>query len=291
MKEKLTKANSELSQACSNEVFGDKFTTSIETFCHTSPLNTLINNKMSETMNEFSRRGLSDRQAAMSLENIKTIIPAFNGESAFSVIDAFDTYRTKLSQSGISRTMWGNIVLTKISGEARSRISIPTQRNPDIDEIEKQLIAYYGDSLKVSELIMMEHKKAGEIPDPHNKNGIQATLRILQLHSEVLDYAERFLALTEEETAESNMVSGTNIQILLNLLPQRVRVDIEGMSKAVLDEKKRKNQYEKFKKWVLDNKQILLTQGVKAEETNRSEIALVANNNSRQMQQIGRAHV
>ena len=72
-----------------------------------------------------------------------SIIPAFNGESAFSVIDAFDTYRTKLSQSGISRTMWGNIVLTKISGEARSRISIPTQRNPDIDEIEKQLIAYY----------------------------------------------------------------------------------------------------------------------------------------------------
>ena len=64
-----------------------------------------------------------------------------------------------------------------------------------------------------------------------------------------------------------------------------MRVDIAGMSKAVLNEKKRKNQYEKFKEWVLDNKQILLTQGVKAEETNRSEIALVANNNSRQMQQ------
>ena len=136
MKEKLTKANSDLSQACSNEVFGDKFTTSIETFCHTSPLNTLINNKISETMNEFSRRGLSDHQAAMSLENIKAIIPAFNGENAFSVIDAFDTYRTKLSQSGISRSMWGNIVLSKISGEARSRISILTQRNPDIDDIE-----------------------------------------------------------------------------------------------------------------------------------------------------------
>ena len=146
-------------------------------------------------------------------------------------------------------------------------------------------MAYYGDSLKVSELIMIEHKKAGEIPDPHNKNGIQGALRRLQLHAEVLDHADRFLALTEEETAESNMVSGTNIQNLLNLLPQRVRVDIEGMSKAVPDEKERKIQYKKFKKWITDNIQILLAQGVKAEETNRSEITLVANTNDSQMQQ------
>ena len=65
--------------------------------------------------------------------------------------------------------MWGNIILSKISGEAKSRISIPAQKDPNIDKIEEELMAYYGNSLKVSELIMVEHKKAGKIPDPSQR--------------------------------------------------------------------------------------------------------------------------
>ena len=213
IQEKLTKARSELSQACSNNFFGDKFTTSIENFCQTSPLDTVLNNKMSEAMNEFTKRGLSDHQATMSPENVKAIIPAFTGESSLSVIDAFDIYRTKLSHSGISRSMWGSIVLSKISGEARSRIPAHIQRQPDIDTIEDQLTTYYGDSLKVSELIMMAHKKAGEIPDPHTKTGIQGTLRVLQLHSEVLDHADRLLKLTKEAVSYTHLTLPTNREV------------------------------------------------------------------------------
>ena len=243
IQEKCTKARSELSQACSNNFLGDKFSTSIEKFCEASQLNTVLNNKMSEAMNEVTKRGLSEHQANMRPEDIKSIIPVFDGESSLSVLDAFDIYKTKLSKSGISRSMWGSIVLSKISGEARSRIPAHIQRQPDMDTIENQLTDYYGDSLAVSKLIMLAHEKAGEIPDPHTKSGIQGTLRVLQLHSEILEHADRFLKLTKEATAVSNLVSGANIQILLNLLPQRIRLDLSGLSKAVLDERARRNLY------------------------------------------------
>ena len=240
-------------------------------------------------MNESANRGISDRQTTLSLENIRSIIPNFTGENALTVIDAFHTYRTKLSQSGMSRTMWGNIILSKISGEAKTRISIPAQREPNIDKIEKELMDHYGSSLKVSARIMDEHKKIGKIPDPHNENGVQGTLKILQSHAEVIEYADRYLKLTKEETAESNMLNGTNIQDLLELLPIRVR-DTEGMSKAILEEKERINQYEKFKEWINKSIRTLIEQGIKAEETTRSEVTLISNANNRQ-QEIGRAHV
>ena len=83
----------------------------------------------------------------------------------------------------------------------------------------------------------------------------------------------------------SNLVSGANIQILLNLLPQRIRVDLSGLSKAVLDERARRNQYKTIKEWIWSNKQNLLMQGIRTDETNRSGVALVADNNGRQIQQ------
>ena len=132
---------------------------------------------------------------------------------------------------------------------------------------------------------MLAHEKAGEIPDPHTKSGIQGTLRVLQLHSEVLDHADRFLKLTKEATAVSNLVSGANIQILLNLLPQRIRLDLSGLSKAVLDEGERRAQYKTIKEWIWNNKQNLLMQGIRTDETNGSGVALVAENNSRPIQQ------
>ena len=166
--------------------------------------------------------------------------------------------------------MWGSIVLSKISGEVRDRIPAHVLRQPDMDTIENQLTDHYGDSLAVSKLIMQAHERVGEIPDPHTRSGIQGTLRVLQLHSEILEHANRFLELTKEATAASNLVSGANIETLLNLLPQRIRLDLSGLTKAVLDEEERRIQYTKIKEWIWRNKRNLLKQGIRTDETHGS---------------------
>ena len=146
IQEKLTKARSELSHACSNNFLGGKFSTSIEKFCEASQNDSILNTKIAEDMKEVTERGLSKHQANMSAEDIKSIIPIFDGESSLSILDAFDIYKKILSKSGISKTMWGSIVLSKVSGEARSRIPASVIRQPDLDTIEQQLTGFYGNS-------------------------------------------------------------------------------------------------------------------------------------------------
>ena len=133
-------------------------------------------------MEEVTKRGLSKHQANMSAEDIKSIIPIFDGESSLSVLDAFEIYKKTLSKSGISKTLWGSIVLSKVSGEARSRLPANVTRQPDLDIIEEQLTSFYGNLLAVSKLIMQAHDRVGEIPDPHVKAGLRGTLKILHLH-------------------------------------------------------------------------------------------------------------
>ena len=91
--------------------------------------------------------------------------------------------------------------------------------------------------------------------------------------------------MTPEKTAASNLMNGANVETLLNLLPQRVRMDTEGLSKVELDEHRRKAQYETFKNWVNKTKQSLLEQGIQAEETHETHVSLIAGSGSRQSNQ------
>jgi len=53
----------------------------------------------------------------------------------------------------------------------------------------------------------------------------------------------------------------------------------------VLNEEERRIQYTTIKEWIGRNKQDLLKQGIRADETHGSGVALVAENNSRQSHQ------
>ena len=80
-------------------------------------------------------------------------------------------------------------------------------------------------------------------------------------------------------------MKGANVKTLLNVLPQRVRMDTEGLNKVEVDEHRRKAQYESFKNWVNKTKQSLLEQGIQAEETHETHVSQIAGSGSRQSNQ------
>ena len=98
---------------------------------------------------------------------------------------------------------------------------------------------FYQSSLVATKAIMQAHERSGPIPDPHFKP--LGSLKVLQIHAEIREHSDRYLSLTPEETAASNLMSGANVETILNLLPQRVRMDKEGLSKVELDEHRRKS--------------------------------------------------
>ena len=221
----------------------------------------------------------------MTAEQVKNLIPTFDGENSLTIFDAFEFYKRTLSKSGINKAAWGSIVLSKITGEAKTRVTADAARDQDLDKIQKSLLRYYESSLVATKAIMQAHERIGTIPDPHERAGLQGTLKVLQLHAEVIDNSDRYLALTPEKTAASNLMNGANVETLLNLLPQRVRMDTPGLSKVELDEYRRKTQYKTFKDWIDTTKLNILEQGVRAGETYETHVSLIAGNDSRQSNQ------
>ena len=127
---------------------------------------------------------------------------------------------------------------------------------------------------------MRAHELAGPIPDPHNFP--PATLKALRNHAEIFDHSDRFLLLTPEKSASSTLTSGANVEMLLNLLPQQVRMTHEKLGKVELDEDKRKAQYNAIKDWINSCKQFLLKQDTLIKETNESHVTLVAGRGEQQ---------
>ena len=70
--------------------------------------------------------------------------------------------------------------------------------------------------------------------------------------------------------------------MLLNLLPQQVRMTHEKLGKVELDEDKRKAQYNAIKDWINSCKQFLLKQDTLIKETNESHVTLVAGRGEQQ---------
>ena len=51
-------------------------------------------------------------------EEIRELLPEFNGSSALSLLEAKDTWERILVKADIHRILWGAIVLSKLKGEA-----------------------------------------------------------------------------------------------------------------------------------------------------------------------------
>ena len=76
--------------------------------------------------------------------------------------------------------------------------------------------------MKASEKIMKAHITVSIIPDPYTSS--TAALKVLRDHYEILEHTERFISLSTDKNAASELMTGENLKKLLNLLPQRVRM-------------------------------------------------------------------
>ena len=116
---------------------------------------------------------------------------------------------------------------------------------------------------------MKAHEAANKIPDPHTSPSATCW-KVLWEHCEILRNMERFLSLSTDKNAASEIVTGRNLMTLLDLLPQRVRMTDPNLLVAETDTEKRYTQHEAFKQWVTYNQETLVLQGIKIEEVKRN---------------------
>ena len=150
-----------------DDSFGRSFTESIIQFSEESSGTQQLADKLEEDKEHLIERGLSKHPTNMTIEQMKTLLPTFNGESSLTVVNALDTYRKKLSKSGINRAVWGSVVLSKIEGQGLARLPAEVRRDQTLEKIEKQLRFFYQSSLVATKTIMRAHELSGPIPDPH----------------------------------------------------------------------------------------------------------------------------
>ena len=124
--------------------------------------------------------------------------------------------------------------------------------------------------MKVSENIMNAHVKAGMIQDPHFYP--EAALKVLRGHFEVMEHAARFIELSEDDNAASEIMTGGNLIQILEMLPLRVRQDDDSLETAETNVSKRKDQYMKIKKWVAKMQQKLIVQGTKLDKKQKPQL-------------------
>ena len=60
-------------------------------------------------------------------EEIRELLPEFNGSSALSLLEAKDTWERILVKADIHKILWGGIVLSKLKGEALLRLATFSQ--------------------------------------------------------------------------------------------------------------------------------------------------------------------
>ena len=90
---------------------------------------------------------------------------------------------------------------------------------------------------------------AGKIPDPL-KNPYEIYKRTLDKHHEIIKKTEHFLSLSAEKDADAEMLSDPNWSKILDLLPNRIRVESEILNTPATNLEEKCVQYGEFKQWI-----------------------------------------
>ena len=94
-------------------------------------------------------------------EEIRELLPEFNGSSALSLLEAKDTWERILVKAGIHRNLWGGIVLGKLKGEALLNLQPSNMRDQKFEEICESLESIFGGTTKTSYNIVKSHVATG----------------------------------------------------------------------------------------------------------------------------------
>ena len=214
-----------LQNVCLNKGFDREFLNSLSSFCHKSASNKDLEDKLKTLQQQSQDRGINIHPTNITIDQIKSQLPTFDGESSLTMVDALDSYKKRLGRAGIHKQLWGGAVLSKLEGPALEKIPLEVKRVQKFEDIENYLKIFYQSSLVASKAIMKAHETASVIPDPHGSP--TASLKVLRAHAEVFENSDRFLQLTPESNAIATLTTGANVEKLLNLLPQRVRMKLQ----------------------------------------------------------------
>ena len=144
-----------------DECFGDDFLSNLMAFSQEMRKNTEAQEKVETLKNLSTTRGIVTHQTNIDTDQVKTQLPIFTGNSSLSIVDAIDIWTMILSNSGIHRQVWGNIILGRMQDPALSNIPLSIKREAKIEEIYSALKTVYKGAMKVSENIMSAHLQAG----------------------------------------------------------------------------------------------------------------------------------
>ena len=269
---RLLSACSALQDVCLDEGFNGEFLNNVSTFCRKSANNQDLQNKLESLQQQSQDRGINLHPTNITVDQIKSQLPVFDGVSSVTMVDALDSYKKRLGRAGIHKQLCGGVVLSKLEGPALAKIPPEVKREQNFEDIENYLKIFYQSSIEATKAIMKAHKAA--IIISHSHGAPTAALKVLRAHAEVFENTDRFLQLTPESNAIATLTTGANVKKLLNLLPPGVR-DFDNFSIVELDDDKRQSQYDVIRKWVNNSRQILLVQGTEIKDKNETHITLV----------------
>ena len=123
----------------------------------------------------------------------------------------------------------------------RGFIELPpsVKRNHEFEEICKSLEGSFGGTMKTSHNIVKNHLAAGKIPDPL-KNPYEIYGKTLDEHHEIIKKTEHFLSLSSEKDADIEILTESNLTKILDLLPDRIRVESDVLSALATNIKERR---------------------------------------------------
>ena len=120
------------------------------------------------------------------------------------------------------------------------------KRSHEFEEPCKSLEDSFGGTLQTCHNILRAHLAAGEIPDPH-MTPYEICEKVLNKHHEVIKKTERFLSLSSREDADIEILTESNLTKLLDLLPNRIRMEINVLSAPAANVKERRGRCRTWK--------------------------------------------
>ena len=134
---KADKLQSELQAACNalasmtiedDECFGEDFLSSLMEFSQEMAKKNNAQEKVESLKTLLTNRGIVMHPTNIDSDQVKSQLPIFTWTSSLSIVGAIDTWTKILSNSGIHRQVWGNIIINRIQDPALSNIPLSVKR-------------------------------------------------------------------------------------------------------------------------------------------------------------------
>ena len=130
--------------------------------------------KESDSVTEIVNSQMQERflkTYSQNTETMKSLIwPQFSGTTLPQIFSFESEMNRLLNKISVPRTDRGNFIKKQIMYPAKQRIDLELGVNPTEREVFDLLKKHYGSMFHISEIIISEHKKAGQVLDATNSD-------------------------------------------------------------------------------------------------------------------------